>query len=143
MKKIFFCGPAVFRRESFFGRLVVKLSAADAVRRGETGNAGLRAYGQVSHLEIPAYFIDGLLYIFSIRVAVNQNAVPTFTAEKVVDGGVQRFAFDVPECRIDSGNRGHCYGPATPICPAIQILPNVFRLKWIASDETRYDTFFK
>jgi hypothetical protein len=103
----------------------------------------LCAYGEISHLEIPADFIDGLLYILSIRVAVNQNTVPTLPAEKVVDGGVQRLAFDVPECHIDSGNRRHCYGPATPICAAIQVLPDVFGLKWIASDQTRYDMFFK
>src|SRR5262249_12263899 len=48
-----------------------------------------------------------------------------------------------PECHIDGGNRRHCYRPATPICTAIEILPDVFGLKWIPSDQTRYDMFFK
>src|SRR6516162_2408714 len=136
MEKIFFCRPDVFRREPFLRGFIMKLSAADAICRSETRNARLCAHGHVSHLEIPADFIDSLLHILSIRVAVHENAASAFPAEEVVHRSVQRLALDVPERHIDSSNGGHCYRPAAPVRSTIQVLPDVFALKRISSDET-------
>src|SRR6185503_1500363 len=66
-----------------------------------------------------------------------ENAVAGFSAQQVVDGRVESLAFDIPEGDIDGGNRGHGDGAATPIGSAIEVLPDVFRLEGIATDEAR------
>src|SRR2546427_283552 len=115
MEKIFFRRPKVFGRESLFSGLIVKLSAPDAVGRSETGNAGLGADGEVSHVDIAADFIDGFLRISSVRMAVNHDAIPASPSQKVVHRSVQRFALDTPKGHIHSGDCRHGYGSAAPI----------------------------
>src|SRR6185312_3385073 len=42
---------------------------------------------------------------------------------------VQRLAFNVPKSHVNRGDGCHGYGATTPIGPAIEVLPDIFRLE--------------
>ena len=82
-------------------------------------------------------FLGSLFDVAPIGVSVDHHSGSALAAEQVVDGRFQRFALDVPESHVDGGDRRHRDGAATPVRAAVQILPNVFGLKRIASDKAR------
>ncbi len=90
------------------------------------GMPDLRANGAIAHVSIFGDFVDGLFDVAAIGVAVDHDAGSALSAEKVVDGSVEGFAFDVPESDVDGADRGHGDGAATPVGAAIEVLPDVF-----------------
>ncbi len=137
VEKIFLGGPEVFGWESFLGRLVEELVFGDSVSGGEARDPGLRADGEITQFFISSNFVGGLFDVSAVGMAIDEHAGPALAAEKVVDGSFQGFAFDVPESHVDGGDGGHGDRAATPVRAAIEVLPDVFRLEWVAADETR------
>src|SRR6266446_493608 len=72
-------------------------------------------------------------------MAVNKNAVAGSAAQQLVDGHVQGLALNVPECRIDCGDRAHGHGAASPIRAFIKVLPNVLDSPRVSPDQNWND----
>jgi hypothetical protein len=62
--------------------------------------------------------------------------LPRLAAEQVVDGGVERFALDVPQRDVYGGDGGHGDRATAPVRSAVEILPDVFDVEGVAADET-------
>ena len=84
---------------------------------------------------MPGNVFKSFVCVFAICVRIYQHAVAALASEEVVEGCFECLAFDVPERDVDGGNRGHGYGPTPPVCAAIEILPDIFCLKRVATND--------
>jgi len=87
--------------------------------------------------------VHGFRDIAPVGVGVDEDTGAAAAAKEVVNGGVERLAFDVPQGNINGSDRGHGYGTATPISSPVKVLPDVFDLRRIAPDDAGQDVFFK
>ena len=129
--------PQALARQPLFGGLVVQVALADAVRAGQARDAALRADGLVAHLLVLRDGRDGVFEVAPVGVAVHQHAVARSAADQVVDGRVERLALDVPQRRVDGGNRRHRHRAAPPVRALVEVLPDVFDPPGVAADEAR------
>src|SRR5580692_132181 len=135
MQQIFLGGPDTLRRQASLGWLVVHLTLGDAVSRWQPGNPRLRSNSAVSQSHVFVHFIDSLLDVVSVRVAINHYSGAALSSKQVVDRSVESFALNVPQRDVDCTNRRHRHWPAPPVRAAIKILPNIFGLKRIAANQ--------
>src|SRR5437763_10654102 len=70
-------------------------------------------------------------------MAINHLACSALATEQVVDRCLECFALDVPERHVYCCDGAHRHWPATPVRSPIQVLPDVFCLERIASDQAR------
>src|SRR5437868_7437856 len=56
--KVFLRGPSLFRRQTFFCRLVVKLVLRNAIDAAQARHTGLCTDGAITHAEVFRDFID-------------------------------------------------------------------------------------
>src|ERR1035441_5378654 len=75
--------------------------------------------------------------VFAVGVRIDHDAIATFASQQVVDRGIQRLSLDVPEGHVHCADGGHSYRPTTPVGPAIEILPDIFGIKWPAPNNAR------
>ncbi len=143
MQQILLARPEVLGRQTFFRRFVEKLAATDAVRALQSWNARLRPHRKVSLIDVLPDLIDGLADVATVRMPVHHHTHAALAAEQVVHRRVKRFALDVPQRHIDGGDGTHRHRTTTPVRAAIQVLPDVFRSRWIATDEARNDVIRK
>ena len=139
MAQVGFAGPLVFLGQAALGRLIAARSFGYAVGTGEAGNAALHANGFVAHFLVAGHIFKSVIDVFAVGVGVDHKAFAALAAEKVVDRGIERFAFDVPERNVDGADGGHGDGTTTPIRAAIEVLPDVFGLERVAADQARDD----
>src|SRR5882724_2457366 len=127
--------PDIFRRSIFFRWLVIHFAAAHSVRAFQPGNAALRANRFVSKFEVVGDRFDGLLDVPPAGMSVNENAIAGSASQQLIDGRVQRLALDVPERRVNGGNRAHGDRATAPVRALIKVLPEVLNSPCIAPDE--------
>src|SRR3954447_11478431 len=84
---------------------------------------------------MPGHVVQRVVDVLAEGVAVNQNAFAAFASEQVVHRRIERLALDVPEGNVYRGDRGHGNGPAPPIRPAIEVLPEVLGVEGIATHD--------
>jgi hypothetical protein len=133
--------PERFGWEAAFGGFVGLAGPGHAVAGGDAGNSALSADGEVALGLIFPDGVDGFFDVAAVGVGVDEDALTGFAAEQVVDGSVEGFALDVPECDIDGGDGGHGDGAAAPVGSAIEVLPGVLDVEGIAVDEAGDDVF--
>src|SRR5580658_7285001 len=126
----------MFRWQAALGGLVPTRPLGDAIGCREPRYAALHANGLVAQLLVPRNIFECVIDVTAGGVAIDKYAVAALAAKQVIDRSVESFALDVPQGHVDSGDRRHGYRAPAPIGSAIQILPDIFRLKWIASDDT-------
>src|SRR5882672_9179164 len=131
--------PGAFEGHVFFGGLVKHFAAANAVGAVESGDATLRANRFVAELGVFGDGGNSVVDIFAAGVAIHQDGFARGAAEQLIDGNVERFAFDVPERSIDRGDGGHGNRAATPVRPLVQILPEIFDAACVAANQKRDD----
>src|ERR1035441_3143607 len=127
--------PLILFRKAALGWLVVARCFRNAVGAGEPGNAALHADSLVAKFFFAGYIFKREVDIVAGGVRIYQHSVAAFASKQVVNRSVESFAFDIPESHVDGTNSGHGRRSAPPICTAIKILPDVFRLKRIAPDD--------
>ena len=123
MIQVFFRRPGILRRRTRIRRLVEQPVFPHAVGGGEARDPGLRAHGLVTHVDIPAYFINGLPNIFPIGMTVNHDPVAAAAAEQLVKRHLRQFCLDIPQRRIHRADSRHGHRPAPPVTPAVKKLP--------------------
>src|SRR6185437_11467616 len=52
-----------------------------------------------------------------------------------VNRSLKSFALDVPQRHIHGGDGGHGHRTAPPVSAAIEVLPDVLGLEWVAADK--------
>ena len=127
--------PHRFGGKPRVGRLVMQVSAADAVGLVDTGNAALRADRLVAHIDVTADRIDRLLEVGPVGVAVDQHPVAAAPAEQLVERHAGHLALDVPQRGVDSGDRAHRYRPAPPVGAAVEVLPDILDPLRVLADQ--------
>ena len=131
--------PEVLRRHPLLRRLVVAVTAADAVRLRQSRNAGLRPHGRVAELQVAGDGRHRLLDGRAVGVAVDQHRVARGATEQLIDRRIERLAADVPQRRIHGTDRRHGDGPAAPVGALIEVLPRVLDAPRVAADQQRDD----
>ena len=76
-------------------------------------------------------------------MGIDQNLVAALASEQVVDRNAERLALDVPQRHVDGRDGGHGHRPSTPVGAAVEIVPDVFRLKRIAPDQARHQVILQ
>jgi hypothetical protein len=131
--------PLCLERPSLLCRLVVEGAAAHAVRMWNARYAALRADRPVSHGDVLADRLDGLVDGAAVRVAIHHHALARGAAQELIHRRVQGLAADIPERGIDGADRRHRDGTASPVRALVEVLPRVLDLPRIATDEQRDD----
>jgi hypothetical protein len=72
-------------------------------------------------------------------VGVGEDAIAYRAAEQLVHRQAGRLALDVPQGEVDGADGGHRDRPASPVRPAVQVLPGVLDPGRVESDEQRVD----
>ncbi len=134
--EISFGGPEAFAGQAAFRGLVGLAGLRHSVAAGYAGDAALRAYGEVALFHVVTYGVERLFDVLAVCVGVDEAALAALAPEQVVEGSIEGLGFDIPEGNVDGRDGGHGDGAATPVCSAIEILPDVFDIEGIAADET-------
>ena len=132
--------PRVLRRQPAFGGLVRQRALRHAVRARQPGNPALRANRHVPGLDVrarPPARCSRRRPPFAWPYTI--TASRERAAEQLVHGHAERLALDVPERRVDRGDRRHRDRAAPPVRALVQVLPGVFDPARIAADEQRHD----
>jgi hypothetical protein len=132
-------GPDVFGRNRGVRRLVIQSVFRHAVGRRESRDTGLCADGLVSEIDVARHFVERFGDVLSIGMAVDHHAVAALPAEQFVQRHSRHLALEVPQRRIDGGDRAHRHRPAAPVRAAIEVLPDILDPRRIATDEGRDD----
>ena len=86
---------------------------------------------------MPRHILERVLQVLAIGMRIHQHALATLAAQQVIYRRFERLAFNVPQCYVHCGNRSHRHRTPTPIRAAVQILPDIFCLEWVATDQAR------
>ena len=70
-------------------------------------------------------------------MAVDEHRVARSAAEQLIHGRIERLAENVPERRIDRGDRRHRDRAAAPVRAFVEVLPDVLDAARVAADEQR------
>ena len=131
-------GPDRLARDRRVGRLV-DLAPAHPVGRRQTGDAGLDPHRAVPVVDQPGDLGQQARLVESAGVAVDRDAEPGPPAEQPVDRQAGDLAEDVPQGRVDRGDRRHRHRPAPPVGAAVEVLPGVLDLRGVPADQRRDD----
>ena len=127
--------PDVLAGDRRVGGLVVHLVLRHAVGGSETRDAALRANRLVAHRDVAGDLVHRLGNVAAIRVTIDHHAVATAPAEKLVERQLRDLRLDVPQCRVDGGDRAHRHRTAPPVRAAIEVLPRILDAGRIAADQ--------
>lgn len=108
---------------------------AHPVRPSDVGHGRLRAYGLVAQLQIALDVVQQGGHVGAAGVRIHQHAVPGTAAEELVDREAGRLALDVPQRRVDRGDRRHGDGPAPPVGALVEVLPHVLDAGGVPADQ--------
>src|ERR1700677_1224989 len=107
----------------------------NAVSAGHARDAALCTYGEIALLHVAADRIKGFLDVAAIGVRIDQHTFTALSSEQVVNRSVERLALDVPQGYVYCSDGAHRHGSSPPVRAAIEILPYVFDVEWVASDQ--------
>src|ERR1019366_6584005 len=106
-----------------------------AICTGKARNPALHADGFVSQLLVFGDIFECRIHVYAIGVCIDQDTLAALAAKQVVDRSVQGLTLDVPQRDVHCRDCRHCNRTTPPICSAVEILPDVFALKWIPADD--------
>src|SRR3989454_10351005 len=137
LKEILLRTPDILWAKAPYRRFIKHLVLGNAVSARQTRHTGLGSHSQITHLDKLADFVRGLRDVAAVSMAIHHDSSAALSAQEIVKRRVERLTFDVPECHIHGGNGAHGDRSFSPVGAAVEILPDIFGLKRVASNETR------
>jgi hypothetical protein len=74
---------------------------------------------------------------------VHHDPVTTSATEQLIQRHASRFGFDVPQRGVHGGNCRHSDRASAPIGTAVKVLPDIFDLRCIATNQARNHMVFQ
>ena len=131
------------RPDLFFGQFrrvcIAGMQRMHAVHGAQAGNAALRAHRRIAGRDLGADGGDGVFDGGAAGVGIGHQMPARRAAQQLIERHAGGLGLDVPQRHVDGGNRRHGHRSASPIGPAIEILPDLLDPARISAQQAGND----